>query len=111
MRDIKRSHTFLLRGRINESQRKKLRHVLNSLLGINSVNMNPDRGRIKVSYDLQLINYKAIENKIKNLGLLPARGPLSNIVSSFIKFTEKSEIEQRSINAYYYSHPDHGTAK
>lgn len=111
MRDITRSHTFFLRGRINESQRKNLRHVLNSLLGINSVNMNPGRGKIKVSYDLQLINYKAIEDKIMKLGLIPARGPLSSIISNFIKFTEKSEIEQRSINAYYHSHPNHGTAK
>ena len=90
MRDIKRSHTFFLRGRINDKQRKRLRDVLSSLLGIHSINMRPEKGRIKVSYDLQLINYKSIEEKLRKLGLPPAKGPLSLISSSFIKFTEKS---------------------
>ncbi len=111
MRNIKRSHTFFLRGKINEKQRKKLRDVLSSLLGIYSINMRPEKGRIKVSYDLKLINYKSIEEKLRKLGLTPAKGPLSLISSNFIKFTEKSEIEQRSIDAYYHPHPNHGTVK
>lgn len=98
MRDIIKTNVIRVRNLTKPDKSREVETVLGRLLGVNRVQANGTRSRVKVRYNLKFIDYGALERKLADIGYPPSRGVLQSMKGWFIRFTEKNESASRSVD-------------
>jgi copper chaperone CopZ len=71
----------------------KVKEYLNKKEGINAVNVDSQKGFVRVEYDLRKINFETIEKSIKELGFSLSQKIKEKFKREMAKFTEQNELD------------------
>lgn len=71
----------------------RIKEYLNKKAGIIAVDVESQKGFVKVEYDLRKINFETIEKSIKELGFSLSKKITEKFKSGMAKFTEQNELD------------------
>ena len=84
---------FAVAGMKDQENVNKVKEYLNKKEGISAVNVDSQRGFVRVGYDLSKINFEAIEKSIKELGFSLSQKIKEKFKREMAKFTEQNELD------------------
>ncbi len=99
MKNLIKEHIIRVGNIKDKTSSKKIEEKLQRILGVNKVNVDHERGNLKVTYNLKFINFMLLERKLNELGHPPIRNIYNSMKRSFINFTEKNEIISQKLKS------------
>lgn len=84
---------FAVAGTKDQGNANRVKEYLNEKEGINAVNVDSQKGFIRVEYDLRKINFETIEKSIAELGFSLSQKITEKFKRGMAKFTEQNEMD------------------
>lgn len=84
---------FAVAGMEDQGNVNKVKEYLNKKEGISAVNVDSQKGFVRVEYDLRKINFETIEKSIKELGFSLSKKIKEKFKREMAKFTEQNELD------------------
>jgi len=84
---------FAVEGLKGQDNDNSIKEPLRNKEGVISVEVDSQRGFVKVEYDLRKINFETIENSIKELGFGLSQKMTERFKRGMAKFTEQNELD------------------
>jgi len=84
---------FAVTGMGNQGNVSKIKEYLNKKTGIIAVDVEIQKGYVRIEYDLEKINFETIEKYIKDLGFRLSQKIAEKFKRGMAKFTEQNELD------------------
>jgi copper chaperone CopZ len=84
---------FAVTGMDDQENVSKIKEYLNKKTGIIAVDVEIQKGYVRIEYDLNKINFETIEKAIKDLGFRLSQKIAEKFKRGMAKFTEQNELD------------------
>jgi len=84
---------FAVGGMKDQGNVNKIKEYLNKKEGISALNVDSQKGFVRVEYDLRKINFETIEKFIEELGFGLSQKIKEKFKRGMAKFTEQNELD------------------
>ena len=84
---------FAVTGMKNQGNVSKIKEYLSKKAGIIAVDVEIQKGYVRIEYDLRKINFETVEKSIKDLGFRLSQKIAEKFKRGMAKFTEQNELD------------------